>query len=227
MKYPGKELKLFEKAKLWRFYIYWILKKYIKNKILEVGAGIGSFTVNYCHLSKDITLTELDEYNLKYLNKRFFNKKIKIYKKFTNSFKIKYDTVMYMNVLEHIKNDTKEINNALKILRDKGTLIILVPAHQTLYSKFDREIGHFRRYKLNYFKKLKIKPWKVHKLLYLDSAGYLLYFVNKLFFKHEVYPTRFKIFIWDKFFIPVSFFLDWITNFRFGKNILCIIKKNK
>lgn len=227
MKYPGKELELFEKAKIWRFYIYWIIKKYIKNKILEVGAGIGSFTVNYRHLSKDITLTELDHYNLKYLNKRFFNRKIKIYRKFTNSFKIKYDTIMYMNVLEHIKNDTKEINNALKILKDNGTLIILVPAHQTLYSKFDREVGHFKRYKFNYFKKLKIKPYKVHKLLYLDSAGYLLYFLNKLFFKHEVYPTRFKIFIWDKFFTPVSFFLDWITNYRFGKNILCIIKKNK
>ena len=55
-----------------------------------------------------------------------------------------------MNVLEHIKNDLKEIKIALSKLNKNGYLIILVPAHDKLYTKFDHEIGHFRRYEIDF-----------------------------------------------------------------------------
>jgi len=131
-----------------------------------------------------------------------------------------------MNVLEHIKNDKKEINISLSKLNKKGYLVILVPAHNELYTKFDKEIGHFRRYKINFFKKLKLKNSKIIKLQYLDCLGYFLYYLNKMFYKDEVYPSESKIFIWDKFFTPLTFFLDKFLNYKFGKNILCIIKKD-
>tara|TARA_Y100000817_G_scaffold224508_1_gene177461 strand:- start:715 stop:1113 length:399 start_codon:yes stop_codon:yes gene_type:complete len=130
-----------------------------------------------------------------------------------------------MNVLEHIEKDEEEINNSLKILNKNGMLIILVPAHQKLFSKFDKEIGHFRRYDLNFFENLHLQDAKIEKLYYLDSAGYFLYYLNKLFFKNESYPSALKIFIWDKFFTPISLFLDYLTNYKFGKNVLCVIKK--
>ena len=74
MDYPGKELENFEHAKFWRKYIYFLIKKYIKYKILEVGAGIGSFTKNYMKTSSDITLTEIKKkFNLnKGLKKTLF-----------------------------------------------------------------------------------------------------------------------------------------------------------
>ena len=71
----GKELESFDKATVWRFYIYKQIKKYLKKSILEVGAGIGSFTSNYMHLSKDITLTEIDKTNLILIKKKFKNTK--------------------------------------------------------------------------------------------------------------------------------------------------------
>ena len=131
-----------------------------------------------------------------------------------------------MNVLEHIKNDKSEIKIALNKLNKNGNLIILVPAHNELFTKFDKEIGHHRRYKTNFFKKLKLKNAKIKKLQYLDCLGYFLYFLNKVFYKNEIYPSKLKIFIWDKLFTPLTFFLDRISNYKFGKNVLCIIKKN-
>ena len=138
----------------------------------------------------------------------------------------KFNSILYMNVLEHIKNDKKEINISLNKLNKKGYLIILVPAHNELYTKFDKEIGHFRRYKVNFFKKLKFKNAKIVKLQYLDCLGYFLYYLNKMFYKNEIYPSKTKIFIWDKFFTPLTFFFDRFLNYRFGKNVLCIIEKN-
>ena len=152
-------------------------------------------------------------------------KNIKIIDKYVTEINVKFDSIMYMNVLEHIEKDEEEINNSLKILNKNGMLIILVPAHQKLFSKFDKEIGHFRRYDLNFFKNLHLQDAKIERLYYLDSAGYFLYYLNKLFFKNESYPSALKIFIWDKFFTPISLFLDYLTNYKFGKNVLCIIKK--
>ena len=85
-------------------------------------------------------------------------------------------------------------------------LIILVPAHQKLYTKFDEAIGHCRRYDINFFKENKYKGTKIKKVLYLDMIGYFLYFLYKMFFKEEVYPSKFKIFLWDKIFSKIYSF---------------------
>ena len=73
MKYPGQELENFDKATVWRKYVYFEIKKFIIGNTLEVGAGIGSFTNNYKHLVKNLTLSELDEENFQWhLQKRTY-----------------------------------------------------------------------------------------------------------------------------------------------------------
>ena len=71
MKYPGAELDSFDKATIWRKYIFLLIKKFIKGNVLEVGAGIGSFTNNYRFQIR--SLTEIDEDNFKILKKNFKN----------------------------------------------------------------------------------------------------------------------------------------------------------
>jgi|TARA_B110000259_G_scaffold187425_1_gene241582 SAM-dependent methyltransferase len=225
MDYPGKELENFDKAKVWRFYIYKKIKKYIKTSVLEVGAGIGSFTSNYMHLSEKIALTEIDKNNFSLIKKKFKNEKFTIHNIETKKLKKKYDTIMYLNVLEHIKEDRKELVIAKNKLKKNGYLIVLVPAHNKLYSKFDKAVGHHKRYDLVFFKKLKLKGTKLEKLYFLDFMGYFLYYANKFFFKNETYPSTFKIFLWDKLFTPITMILDRLFFYKFGKNILFILKK--
>lgn len=226
MIYPGAELDNFDKAVVWRKYIFLLIKKYIKGNVLEVGAGIGSFTNNYKNLARYITLTEVDQKNLIKLKEKFKDNNFTFSDKITKKILKKFDTIMYLNVLEHIKQDNEEIKNAFEKLNQDGYLIILVPAHNKLYSNFDKAVGHYRRYEIEFFKSIKIKNSKLIKLIYLDSLGYFLYYLNKLFFKKEVYPSKLKIFIWDKIFTPISYFLDRILMYKFGKNILYIIKKS-
>lgn len=225
MKYPGEELDNFDKATVWRKYIYFEIKKFISGKVLEVGAGIGSFTNNYMSMIEDITLSEVDKDNFEIIKNKFKNHKIDITRKTTNEINTKFDTIMYLNVLEHIEKDKEEIKTAISRLNSKGHLIILVPAHNRLYSKFDEAVGHFKRYEINFFKNLSLENCKIKKVIYLDAMGYFLYYLNKIFFSKETYPSKLKIFIWDKIFTPLTFILDKLLLNKFGKNILYIVKK--
>ena len=225
--YPEIVTERFDDANLHINYCLKFFRKYLKGNILEVGAGCGSFTRNY--INKDIeslTLTELDNKNFLDLQKKFENDtRIKVLKKNIYEIDQKFDTIIYLHVLEHIEDDDREIKEATKRLNDNGTLIIMVPAHQKIYSELDRVIGHFRRYEIDFFKK-KFDSLDTLSVKFLDSMGYFLYYLNKLFFKKEVYPSRIKIFIWDKIFIPISFVVDFVLRYKFGKCILAIYKKS-
>ena len=157
MDYQGLELENFDKAVIWRKYIYLLIKKYINNNVLEVGAGIGSFTKNYEKKIGNLTLSETDDSNFNLLTSKFKDKNnIKVINSFTSQISEIFNTILYLNVLEHIEKDVEEINQALKKLKPNGHLIILVPAHNELYGKFDKAIGHIKRYKTDFFKSLKL-----------------------------------------------------------------------
>src|SRR5260370_30792037 len=57
-----------------------------------------------------------------------------------------YDTILYLDVLEHIADDAAELAAAANHLAPGGHLVVLGPAHQFLFSAFDEAIGHYRRY---------------------------------------------------------------------------------
>ena len=223
--YPSEATEKFDNAKFHRKYCMSFVKKFIQGEVLEVGAGCGSFTRDYFNSDLNITLTETDQKNYEDL-KKFFYKKNNVTISNNKIFDIdkKFDTILYLHVLEHIKEDRKELESAYEKLKKGGRLIIMVPKHQKLYSNFDKAIGHFRRYELDFFEKNLINLER-KLLISLDSVGYILYFLNKIFFKNETFPSYFKIFIWDKIFTPFTILLDFFTNYRFGKCIVAVYKK--
>jgi len=224
--YPEIALERFDKANIWIKYIILKIKFFLKDDMLEVGAGCGSFTKSYMKNFQSITLTDMDNNSFNILKKNFTDeKKITVLKSSTKDIAKKFNTILYFNVLEHVKEDKLEIKNALEKLNDGGHLIILVPAHQKIYSKLDKAVGHYKRYDINFFKENKFENSKIVKLHFLDFFGYSLYHLNKIFFKEETYPTNIKIFIWDKIFTPLTIVVDYLTGYKFGKNILCIYQK--
>ena len=225
-KYPEIALERFDKANFMISYVVFKIRKFLKDDMLEVGAGCGSFTKAYMKNFQSITLTDADAGSYNLLKKNFINeKKITVLNSLTKNINKKFNTILYFNVLEHVKEDKLEIRNALEKLNSGGHLIILVPAHQKIYSKLDKAVGHYKRYDINFFKENKFENSEIVKLYFLDFFGYSLYHLNKIFFKEETYPTELKIFIWDKIFTPLTTIADFLTGYKFGKNILCIYKK--
>ena len=219
-------LDIFDSANVWIKYVHFLNRKYYKNNFLEIGAGIGSFTDKYKRNIKNIFLTEIDKNNLNILKKKYQNDtNITIFESEVSKISQKFNTICHFNVLEHVKEDKEEIINCLNKINKDGYLIILAPAHNELYGNLDREVGHYRRYKKSFFKDLNLSDGKIVELKYMDCMGYILYYMNKLIYKNETYPSSLKIFIWDKIFTPITILLDFLTAYRFGKNVLCVIKK--
>ena len=180
--YDGFELDTFDAAKKFRNYQIYYLKSYIKDPFLEVGAGKGGLTNLYEKFTKDITLLEPDNKLFQILKKKFKKKKIKIKNQTIDKIKFKYQTIIYFDVLEHIKDDLKEVKVASKKLKKSGNLIFNVPAHQLFYNEFDKAVGHFKRYNKKDFQDIEKKTdLKIEKLIYYDSIGLLFLILNKIF----------------------------------------------
>jgi len=223
--YPIEATEKFDNANFHRKYCMSFVKKFIKGEVLEVGAGCGSFTKDYINNDIKITLTELDNKNYENL-KNFFGKRknTTIINERLSNINKKFDTIIYLHVLEHIQDDKREIIEISKKLKTEGNLIIMVPRFQKLYTGLDKAVGHFRRYEIDFFKK-KMSDLTRQKLISLDSMGCLLYYLNKIFFKDEKFPSETKVFIWDKIFTPITILVDFLTNYKIGKCILTVYKK--
>ena len=222
--YDGFELDTFDAAKKFRNYQLYYLKSYIKDPFLEVGAGQGGLTNLYKKFTKDITLIEPDNKLFQLLRKKFRKKNIKIKNQTIDKIKFKYQTIIYFDVLEHIKSDLKEVKIASKKLKKNGNLIFNVPAHQLFYNEFDKAVGHFKRYNKKDFKDIEKKTdLKIEKLIYYDSIGLLFLILNKIFKLKET-NLKNKIYFWNML-IPLSKIIDKLTFNKVGKSLLCVFKK--
>lgn len=133
---------------------------YIQGKdVFEVGCGSG--TLLKLLLQKNYNATGIDisksqcRLAQKRLDKAGFSSR-RIHRKALKDIKTTktYDTVICIDVLEHIKDDKKALKLLIRLLKPRGTLIILVPAFKILWSKRDEKYGHFRRYTKKNIKKL-------------------------------------------------------------------------
>ena len=224
IQYDGFELEHFDSAFNFRKYQVSLISKYISGNFVEVGAGKGGLVPYYKKFLKNITLLEPEKKLFKILKKKFPNKKIKIENFTIDKLKNSYDTIIYYDVLEHIKNDLKEISKASKRLKKDGYLIVSVPAYQVLYSEFDKSVGHFKRYNKKDFIKIEKKTkLKIEKLVYYDSIGLLFLVFNKIFSLKQT-NLKNKIFLWNLL-IPLSKLIDLLTLNMFGKSLVCVFRK--
>ena len=227
MKYLNEVLEFFDISDNYRSYQIELFGNYVGKEILEVGAGRGKIIEILAQNSeKQFTLLELDKNFFDFLNNKFKSKNIKVLEERTQNIKEnKFDTIFYLDVIEHIEDDRFELDTAYNLLKKNGHLIIIVPAFQILFSKFDQRVGHFRRYRKEFFKRYSDeKNLKIKKLVYFDFLGFFIILFSKLLNLTNSKKTTLGIKIWN-FLIPLSRLIDKITFHSIGKSIVCIYEK--
>ena len=184
--YIGNELELFAAAKNWKSYIAELIRPYIKGDVLEVGAGIGSNTLLF--ITPEVhswLLLEPDKKFCTTLNNLLQENKLpricSVFNGYSANLSKKFDTIIYIDVIEHIEDDKKEIATATELLNQDGKLIVLSPAHNNLMSQFDKAIGHYRRYSKKMLLNTGNDKLSVEKIIFADSAGLIASFTNKYF----------------------------------------------
>lgn len=229
-KYIGDELELFQHARRWKAYVGKQIRPFLKGDVLEVGAGNGVNASTYLSDANVISWTclEPDPELAAQIRERDLRLKdgsaVSIVIGTTFEITGQYDTILYFDVLEHIEDDRAELERAEKLLKPDGTLIVLAPAHDFLYSEFDAEIGHYRRYDSKALKAAAPSLLELLRVRYLDSIGILASCANRIFLKQKR-PSIRQVLFWDKFFVTCSRFVDPIFGFKIGKSVLGIWKK--
>ena len=135
------------------------------------------------------------------------------------------DTVVMVNVLEHIQNDREVLFQLCRILRPGGHLLIFVPALRGLMSKLDLLFGHFRRYhRAELLDKITQAGGEVQLCRYFDFLGVFPWFLlNKLMGATTFNPKL--VHINDKFVVPISAAVERVISPPFGKNIILVARK--
>lgn len=229
--YIGNELELFSRARHWKSYYGKLLKPFIQGDVLEAGAGIGETTPYLLNRKvKTWTCLEPDQS----LSGRITGKikrgelpsSCRVLTGYTADIPVQptFDTLLYIDVIEHIENDRAELQRAAGLLRTGGHLIILVPAHNFLRSPFDDAIGHYRRYNKNMLKSVVPEGFKIQKLSYLDSVGLFASLTNKFLLRNSM-PTASQIAFWDQVIVPISTVADRLTFYQAGKTLIGVWKK--
>jgi ubiquinone/menaquinone biosynthesis C-methylase UbiE len=228
--YIGSELELFAKARNWKRYWGSIVQPHLGDHILDVGAGIGETakilaTDNH---SKWVCL-EPDPRMAEQIANRISSRDLPAICEarigtIDDITERDFSAVLYIDVLEHIENDREELRKAAERARPNGRVVVLAPAHQWLYTPFDRAIGHFRRYTLAGLRALAPPELSEETNVYLDSIGLFASLANRLFLKSKM-PTPHQIAIWDGAMVPVSRIIDPAFFYRIGKSILTIWRR--
>ncbi|HEX8737913.1 MAG TPA: methyltransferase domain-containing protein, partial [Pyrinomonadaceae bacterium] len=139
--------------------------------------------------------------------------------------KQKPDSIIYVNVLEHIEDDRHELKLIYDSLSDGGRCFLFVPALMALYGEFDRKLGHYRRYtKKELEDKCQAAGFKLLKSKYFDFAGVVPWYVNYRLLKSESLGGG-AVSLYDKAVVPVFRKIESLVNVPFGKNILLIGEK--
>jgi len=223
-RYQGDELQLFSHAKNWKEYWVSRVAPFIKGDVLEVGAGVGANTQllrPLCHgryvcLEPDGELVAQLESNLRGSNLQVERCVGAVESLHADA---KFDTAIYIDVLEHIEDDAAELQRVARHIKPAGHIIVLSPAYQFLYSPFDKAIGHYRRYTRSSLTRCTPHDSTLVRIEYLDSLGGVLSLGNRMLLRQS-YPTLAQILFWDRRIVSISRMTDALTGFRIGKSIL-------
>jgi SAM-dependent methyltransferase len=218
-------------------WLYHEVSAEIRGDVLEIGSGIGTYSekiIRDIPQISQVMLTDIAPGYVETLKKKFSpnNNNVSVSRLDLNCSddyeKIgyeKFDSILGLNVLEHVENDEFALQQLYRMLKNDGTMVLLVPCHKVLYNALDRKAGHFRRYtKKELENKISRTPFTIQRIFYFNTLGVVGWYLNGGLARNpQINGTAYKIF--DSL-VPLSEYIEKLIGRRFGLSIICYLKKN-
>jgi SAM-dependent methyltransferase len=204
-----------------------LMRPYIGRRVLEIGCGIGNLT---CYLQEFGDLSSLDVSELYLAHMRIDFPDVRFVQCDAASEQMPatagtgFDTVVCVNVLEHIKDDARAVANFHEVLAPGGRLLIHVPALPWLYGSLDRELDHFRRYSRRQLVELLAGAgFEVERAEYCNLLATFGWFVNaRLLGRREL--SNWQTILFDKF-VPSIERIERRLKPPFGMSLFVVARK--
>ena len=208
-------------AKNYNNYVFnLILSRINGERIADFGAGYGNFCLFLKSKKKDVVAVEVNEKAIQKLEESH----IPNYKNL-EELKVKYHTIVSLNVLEHIDDDLKVLTEMSKYLDTDGKIILYLPSSQIIWSELDELVNHKRRYSRKLIKKLAVGAnLEINQIISVDFVGWAVILLSKLL-PIKMDFSKNKIVFYDKFIFKYFKYLDLIFKNVIGKNLLIVLSK--
>jgi SAM-dependent methyltransferase len=225
------DLEIMAHAQNYQNWMYRRIGPFIGQRVLEVGAGIGNFT--RLLLDRELVVpTDLSEKCVQQLKERLGND-LQVHPETLDLGnptdrdwqRYRFDTVVCLNVLEHVEDDAKALSFMNSVLEPGGRAVVLVPAFKFLYGTIDARIGHYRRYtRSTLLPPLVSAGFELERLFYMNVIGIAGWFWNNRVRRIEEENAS-QIGLFDRFIAPWAEPLErWVPP-PFGLSLIAIGKK--
>jgi 2-polyprenyl-3-methyl-5-hydroxy-6-metoxy-1,4-benzoquinol methylase len=212
--------------------MYETIKPWCTGSVLEIGSGLGNISEFFLNDKASLFLSDIREGYCRTLEERFSGYPalagVRLIDLADPEFETRYpeligrfDSVFALNVVEHIFNDRLALENCHKLLKSGGRVVILVPAFQTLYNAFDRELEHYRRYtRKSLIALFQSSGFKIAHSQYFNAAGIAGWFVSGKIQHHKIIPDG-QIRLFNKLVFLFRLFDKMIFN-SFGLSVIAV-----
>ncbi|MGE0877921.1 MAG: glycosyltransferase [Acidimicrobiia bacterium] len=210
-------------------YANWIidlLSPHLRGDILEIGSGYGTFSERLLPFGRLVTSEPAPD-AAAVLRKRFEGRDVTVVEAdaVTATENQMFDTIVAVNVVEHIQDDASLIESLASALRPGGSLALYVPAFESLYSDFDWKVGHIRRYRRRQLAAIvRDAGLDIVDLRYVNGPGALAWFVMARMLRQT--PTReWSAKLYDRVAVPIVRPIESKVRPPVGQSVLCIARR--
>jgi SAM-dependent methyltransferase len=157
-----------------------LVRPHLGRTPVEIGSGLGYYAALWLDDVEQFTATEGDPQRLLALKTRFAAEpKVTVRELLLPTEELgTHSSVVALNVWEHIEDQVGALRSAARLIGPEGKVVLLVPAFEFAMSRFDREIGHVRRYTTRTMRQtIEEAGLRVEELRYVNPVGLISWFL--------------------------------------------------
>jgi SAM-dependent methyltransferase len=229
--YSGSELDSLAEAVNYYRFIQQHFAPHLGERVVEVGAGIGTFAQYLLRgtTTKQLTLIEPAENNLPHLRRRFAgDARVTTTAGYleAQAESLRADSLVAVNVLEHVEDDVAFLRAARRVLAPSGRLLLYVPAVPLIFGPLDRAFEHYRRYTKQLLNvRLRVAGFTPRSIRYVNLPGVFGWFLASTVLRKTTIAPR-DVRLYDRYVLPWVSWLDQRIEPPFGQSLIAVAVPN-